>query len=255
MKPQFLIVSALLIATASAQRVTDRRTADIRGGGGDGKCTIEVLVDDVAEVEVNGRNAQIRTISGAPATIRRFQCNQELPNRPNDFHFEGVDGRGRQELVRAPGNGRVAVVRIEDRQGGSEGYTFDLIWRGIGGGRGFPGGGGFTGGGGGGVRADTAGRGTFNGDRQSERITRGWVETVGQPSVALSGDRDFRITFRVDITRTGRDGSYAFRIIDSDRGRASGTGTFRLNGDRNEVEFINVTGKLNGRNFNGNFNR
>ena len=249
MKPRALILFALLITTASAQRVTDRRTADIRGGGGDGKCTIEVLVDDVAEVEVNGRNAQIRTISGAPATIRRFQCNQELPNRPNDFHFEGVDGRGRQELVRAPGNGRVAVVRIEDRQGGSEGYTFDLIWSGIGGGAGFPGGGG------GGVRADTAGRGTFNGDRQSERITRGWVETVGQPSVALSGDRDFRITFRVDITRTGRDGSYAFRIVGSDRGNASGNGTFRLNSDRNEVESIDVNGRVNGRPFNGNFRR
>jgi len=246
-----MIVFALLIATASAQRVTDRRTADIRGGGGEGKCTIEVLVDGVAEVEVNGRNAQIRTLSGAPSTIRRFQCNQEMPNRPNDFRFEGIDGRGRQELVRAPGNGRVAVVRIEDRQGGSEGYTFDLLWRGFGGGGGFPGGSG----GGGGVRADTSGRGTFSADRQSERITRGWVETVGQPSVALSGDRDFRITFRVDITRTSRDGSYTFRIIDSDRGRASGSGTFRLNYDRNEVESIDVSGRLNGRSFRGDFRR
>jgi hypothetical protein len=42
----------------------------------------------------------------------------------------GVDGRGRQQLVRDPRNGGTAVVRIEDREGGAEGYTFDLIWGG-----------------------------------------------------------------------------------------------------------------------------
>jgi hypothetical protein len=208
-------------------------------------------VDDVAEVEVNGRNAQVRTISGAPATIRRFECNQEIPNRPADFRFSGVDGRGRQQLVREPGSGRTAVVRIEDRQGGSEGYTFDLTWRGSGGGGGFDRGGpGVPP-----VRVDTSGNGNFNGDRQNLRITRGWVDTAGQPSVTLSGDRDFRISFRIQITREGRDGTYTFRVVNSDRGNANGNGTFRLNGDRNEVEFIAVSGKLNGRNFSGNFSR
>jgi hypothetical protein len=53
-----------------------------------------------------------------------------MPTRPYDFRFRGVDGRGRQDLVRDPGNGGVAVVRIEDRKGGREGYTFDIMWRG-----------------------------------------------------------------------------------------------------------------------------
>ena len=70
-----------------AQRVTDRRTADIRGGGGDGKCTIEVQVDEVADVEVSGRNVSIRTLSGAPSSIRRFQCNQEMPSNPYEFRL------------------------------------------------------------------------------------------------------------------------------------------------------------------------
>jgi hypothetical protein len=56
-----------------------------------------------------------------------------MPANPGDFRFEGIDGRGRQQLVRDPRNGGVAVVRIEDPAGGSEGYTFDLIWSAYGG--------------------------------------------------------------------------------------------------------------------------
>jgi uncharacterized protein YfkK (UPF0435 family) len=44
-----------------------------------------------------------------------------------------VDGRGRQELVRDPRNGGAAVVRIEDPDNGSEGYTFNVSW-----GNGYP---------------------------------------------------------------------------------------------------------------------
>jgi hypothetical protein len=108
----------------------DVRRAEIRGGGGPGKCTIEVVVDGVAEVTVQGDSARLRTLSGRPAQIRRFICNQPMPPNPADFRFQGVDGRGRQDLVRDPSRGGTAVVHIEDPQGGSEGYTFDLMWNG-----------------------------------------------------------------------------------------------------------------------------
>ena len=68
----YLLFLTLALTSAWSQRITDRRTAEIRGGGGDGKCTIEVEVDGVAEVEISGRNATIRTLNGAPATFRRF---------------------------------------------------------------------------------------------------------------------------------------------------------------------------------------
>jgi hypothetical protein len=56
-----------------------------------------------------------------------------MPDNTSDLRFIGVDGRGRQELVQDPRNGRgAAVVRIEDPEGGAEGYTFDLVWRGAG---------------------------------------------------------------------------------------------------------------------------
>src|SRR5690348_2454720 len=104
-----LILTAVGAVTLLGQRVTDRRSADIRGGGGEGKCTIELVVDGVAEVEIRGRDATIRTLAGQPATFRRFVCNQEMPGNPIGFRFAGVDGRGRQDMVRPAGGGQPAV--------------------------------------------------------------------------------------------------------------------------------------------------
>jgi len=123
-----LIVTAALITPLCAQNF--QRTATIRGGGNgrDGKCTIEVVVDGAADVEIRGSNAVLHNLSGQPAEWRRFECNTVMPPNPANFRFQGIDGRGRQSLVRDPRNGGAAVVRIEDPQGGREGYTFDIMW-------------------------------------------------------------------------------------------------------------------------------
>ena len=123
----------MLAAPMFAQRV-DTFRAQIRGGGGDrGKCTIEVNVDGVAEIEIQGDQGRMRTLSGAASTWRRMDCTEPLPLNPLEFHFSGVDGRGSQKLLRDPASNRgTAVVRIEDPQGGREGYTFDIEWRGAG---------------------------------------------------------------------------------------------------------------------------
>lgn len=110
---------------------TQTMRANIRGGGGDsGKCTIEVTVDGAADVEIRGDTGRIRTLQGQPSSWRRFECTSPLPSNPVDFRFRGIDGRGNVSLLRDPSGGGPAVVRIEDRQGGREGYTFDLEWRG-----------------------------------------------------------------------------------------------------------------------------
>ena len=169
MERKYLLWFVVLGVAAYAQ--SDRRQAAIVGGGGPdrGKCTIEVRVDKAAEVEVRGASAILRTLEGQPSEWRRFECSSPIPMNPVDFRFAGVDGRGRQTLVRDPRNGGVAVVRIEDPDNGSEGYTFDLFWG--------AGGGGFQGG----TRenqrrdnrVDDRGRGY---DYEEDRYRPGWRE-------------------------------------------------------------------------------
>lgn len=184
-----LALFSILAGTLCAQRITDTKTADIRGGGGDGKCTIEVDVDDVAEVEISGNRAQIRTLSGGPASIRRFECNQEMPNNPNEFRFKGIDGRGRQSLVRNPGRG-AAVIRIEDSKGGREGYTFDIFWRG---GSGFGGG-------------NDPGFG--NGNRNRDRDRNGNGSVFGNGDGPVFGNGNGNGNWNREINYRGRGDGY-----------------------------------------------
>ena len=131
MRGRFLVEIAVfwsIAGSVEAQTVSRRATAMRSTGGDRGKCTIEVVVDGAAEVEVRGDTANLRNLAGQPPQWRRFECNGSLPANPVDFRFAGVDGRGSQQLVQDPRNGGVAVVRIEDPQSGSEAYTFDLFW-------------------------------------------------------------------------------------------------------------------------------
>jgi len=130
----FFGISTLIAASAFAQPY--QRRAQIVGGGNSdrGKCTIEVVIDGAAEVEIRGDTGTLRNLSGQPPQWRRFECTGPMPANASNFHFAGVDGRGRQELVRDPREGGVAVIRLEDPQSGSEGYTFDITWNNGGGG-------------------------------------------------------------------------------------------------------------------------
>jgi len=127
-----IIVGGVFLAAATVifAQQAQQRQASIRGGGNanEGKCTIEVFVDANAEVQIQGATGTLRTTGGQPAQWRRFECTSPMPANPQNFHFAGVDGRGRQDLIRDPRNGGSAVVQIEDRDGGAEGYTFDLTW-------------------------------------------------------------------------------------------------------------------------------
>ena len=208
------------LTPAMAQRV-DTYRAQSRGGGGDrGKSTIEVEVDGVAEIEIRGDQGVMRTISGSPSAWRRMECNQALPANPYNFHFSGVDGRGRQTLLRDPANNRgTAVVRIEDPQGGREGYTFDIEWSGTSGYSG--GGGGFDRGGDGPdagpardlrwndeIRFRGRGDGNFNNFRGPDDRLYDCEVTVdrrGEVTVTFQTARRSRLTFNGRLTRFDRD--------------------------------------------------
>ena len=129
---------------------TQNIQARISGGGGNGKCTFEVVVNGSAEVQIRGNQGQVRTLSGRPATWRRLNCNQALPRNPSNFRFAGVDGHGKQYLVSNPNsNNGVAVIRIDNNRNNMEGYTGDITWNGGSNGGNWGGGGGWQGGNGG----------------------------------------------------------------------------------------------------------
>lgn len=120
--------AVLLAATAAAQSTIN---AQVTGGGGTSKCTFEVRVDRFADVQIRGNQGYLQTKAGMPAQWVRLRCNQPLPRNTYGFRFAGVDGRGKQYLLRDPNrNNGVAVIRIEDSRNSYEGYTGDIMWNG-----------------------------------------------------------------------------------------------------------------------------
>lgn len=130
-----LCIPGLLLAGIAGygQSVVSQRASMTGSRGVNGKCTIEVNVDSMAEIEIAGDRAELHTLSGTPANWVRFECSDPLPRFPDNFKFKGIAGRGRKELLRDPRTNRgVAVARIEDPKAGRENYTFDIEWSGLG---------------------------------------------------------------------------------------------------------------------------
>jgi hypothetical protein len=124
-----------LCAVAFSQSFDTFRARISAVEGERGKCTVEVLVDGTAEVEVRGTEGRMRTLSGARSAWRRLDCNIPMPANPANFTFKAHEARGKQLLLKQPaGNGGVAIVRIEDSGEGSKAYKFDMEWRGATGG-------------------------------------------------------------------------------------------------------------------------
>jgi len=248
----------------------DTRQAQIRGGGGDGKCTIEVEVDGVAEVEINQTQGRIRTLSGQPARWRRFECNQPMPANAPNLHFRGIDGRGNQNLV--SGRGGAVVVRIEDPQGGAEGYTFDLEWGGRGGydggrgpgpgpdrgyDRGGPGpapvrgpgyGGRWTGARGGTLQFHGDGRGFFNRARGQDQVVRDVnviLDRAGNLTVEFEAQGFQRLVFKGQARNVSRSQISADLYADGYGNGVDARGVTTIYIDPNgEVERINMSGRL-----------
>ena len=106
------VVMALVLAEVMPLSTGQDRLAELVGGGyaNEGKCTVEVIVDGVAEIRIRANAATLLDLSAQPL----------------NFQFVGVDGRGRQDLVQSPRSGDAAVVHIEDPGPGSSDIYFDV---------------------------------------------------------------------------------------------------------------------------------
>jgi hypothetical protein len=125
-----VFAGSAILGTMSAQGI-ERRASIGRGPGGLEGCTVVVVVDGVAEVEIRGDHATMRDISGQPPQFREFECSRPMPTS-GDVRFTAESGRGRQEMIRSVREGGEAVIRIEDPQSGAGEYRFRLTWGGDG---------------------------------------------------------------------------------------------------------------------------
>jgi hypothetical protein len=146
MNKQFFFYPAILFfVLGSLHADTVSRRAAITGGGGPGRCAIEVNVDHEAQVEILGDTANLRTLGGQPAFWRSFECNVPLPQTPRDFQISRINGRGFVRLLKDPSsNNGTAVIHVSDPKAGRGVYSLDLTWRKTGSGWGpgpLPGGG------------------------------------------------------------------------------------------------------------------
>jgi hypothetical protein len=127
-----LLTCAALIASAAAGNAQSyRRAALIRASDPyEGRCTVSVLVDGAADVEIRGDNASLRRVSGgAPPRWERFECTGPLPNSAANLRLRAVEGNGRMALTHDSYNGGVAVVHMANSDFGDQLYTFDVFWR------------------------------------------------------------------------------------------------------------------------------
>jgi len=98
---------------------------------GTGQCDIRLMIDNEADVVVQGNTVQIHLLSGREGRDAGSECNVPLPTRGVEgFNFQVIDRRGDVALLSAPSprTGSSAVIRIRDSQGGEGRYHFRLSW-------------------------------------------------------------------------------------------------------------------------------
>ena len=250
------IFSVILATAAVAGAQTFPRRATVVGGGNQnsnsGQCTIELVVDGAAEVEIRGVNANLRNVSGQPPQWRRFECTSTMPANPADFRFRGLNGRGKQELVADPRNGGAAVIRIDDSDGGAENYAFEFMWGGGAtsqdrGQQGLPDNGGYRGDRGqqlppdnGGYRADRGQQGPpDNGGYRADRGQQGPPDNGGYRGNRGQPDLDAYHTERDTSFRGGTWRAMFFQRIREDLDHVT-SGAFPFTGDRARLERTRV---------------
>ena len=88
-------------------------------------------VDSDAEIRIQGRRAEVRSLGGAGTRDVRSDVVSGLPQRDVQLMISRRQGRGNIVVVQQPSsfNGYTAILRVSDPQGGFGYYDFDLSWR------------------------------------------------------------------------------------------------------------------------------
>jgi hypothetical protein len=87
-------------------------------------------VDGTDIIYLRANHVDIRHMAAQPATAVSFELPNPLPRYPVNIQLRRLEGRGRIQIVQQPNasNDFTAGVMIEDNQGGSDTYAFELAW-------------------------------------------------------------------------------------------------------------------------------
>lgn len=124
----------IFIASAFAQPTLKQATlpADTDHATPGGKCTIEVILNGSAEIDVLGPTGNLRSLTGEPLGWRRFECTSVLPPNPDGFQIHLTSGRGKLDLLRHPllDGGGPAAFRLKSSQPFPEVFVVEISWTG-----------------------------------------------------------------------------------------------------------------------------
>jgi hypothetical protein len=128
-----VVFGLLALGVPAAAQEFDRRAEILGGDREHGRCSVVVVVDGMARIEIRKAEARLIDERGAPAIWRHFECTAEMPRDPREFGFRMTSGRGKAQLTSSPRDFAPAVIQIEDPQPGAGEYRFEIFWRGFGG--------------------------------------------------------------------------------------------------------------------------
>jgi hypothetical protein len=103
------------------QQPADRITGRMRWRG---------VVDDTAQISVQGSNANARVIRGTQIMNPYSDFTSPLPRRAVTVDLRKLKGRGTVEIIQQPArdNDFTAVIQILDPKGGGDAYEFEIVW-------------------------------------------------------------------------------------------------------------------------------
>ena len=95
-----------------------------------GKMEWRGTVDDVVEVRIRNRNANVKTISGTAYNDDSANFWSPLPRDRVTVSVNKKDGRGQVYVTQQPNrrNNYTAIVHIVDKKGSKDNYRFVLSW-------------------------------------------------------------------------------------------------------------------------------
>ncbi len=103
---------------------------DGNNGSRSGRAYWRGTVDDVVQLEIRGRDINIRNISGRAYNNGTFSFTSALPTRNVTVGVNKRSGRGNVEVIQQPrrDNDYTAIIEIRDRDGGARDYQLEIFW-------------------------------------------------------------------------------------------------------------------------------